>query len=180
MAKILGLDLGTNSIGWAVVDSETNVVDKTGVRIFPEGVNIDATKKTESSKNQTRRDARGARKNNYRFKLRRKILLTILAKIGLMPDDKFYTNTTNNNFDSNNQKILRNHTFELFQLRKDALDKQIRKEDIGRLFIQINNHRGFKSNKKEQASLQKEEKKKDEPGKVQGRIDKLEKKNKRM
>ena len=38
MAKILGLDLGTNSIGWAVVekekDEEFNLIDN-GVRIFP-------------------------------------------------------------------------------------------------------------------------------------------------
>ena len=39
MARILGLDLGTNSIGWAIVEKENNdfsLVDK-GVRIFSEG-----------------------------------------------------------------------------------------------------------------------------------------------
>lgn len=39
--RILGLDLGTNSIGWAVVekdDGKFSLVDK-GVRIFQEGVN---------------------------------------------------------------------------------------------------------------------------------------------
>ena len=35
MAKILGLDLGTNSIGWAIVDSETNKLIDCGARIFP-------------------------------------------------------------------------------------------------------------------------------------------------
>lgn len=44
MAKIAGLDLGTNSIGWAVVETEDNktfeLVDK-GVRIFQEGVKIE-------------------------------------------------------------------------------------------------------------------------------------------
>ena len=35
MAKILGLDLGTNSIGWAIVDSETNKLINCGARIFP-------------------------------------------------------------------------------------------------------------------------------------------------
>ena len=40
MAKVLGLDLGTNSIGWAIVEkdgTEFTLVDK-GVRIFSEGV----------------------------------------------------------------------------------------------------------------------------------------------
>jgi len=38
MSKILGLDLGTNSIGWAVVDDSQNKILGTGVRIFPMGV----------------------------------------------------------------------------------------------------------------------------------------------
>jgi len=36
MGKILGLDLGTNSIGWAIVDTEDNKIENCGVRIFPE------------------------------------------------------------------------------------------------------------------------------------------------
>ena len=38
MDKILGLDFGTNSIGWAVVDNNKKKILGTGVRIFPEGV----------------------------------------------------------------------------------------------------------------------------------------------
>jgi len=33
MSKILGLDLGTNSIGWAVIDSKSNQMN-CGVRVF--------------------------------------------------------------------------------------------------------------------------------------------------
>ena len=36
MAKILGLDLGTNSIGWAVVETTENKILDTGIRIFSE------------------------------------------------------------------------------------------------------------------------------------------------
>ena len=35
MAKILGLDLGTNSIGWAVVDDSEKKILDAGIRIFP-------------------------------------------------------------------------------------------------------------------------------------------------
>lgn len=35
MAKILGLDLGTNSIGWAVVDNEKQCIEAAGSRIIP-------------------------------------------------------------------------------------------------------------------------------------------------
>jgi CRISPR/Cas system Type II protein with McrA/HNH and RuvC-like nuclease domain len=34
MGKYLGLDLGTNSIGWAIIDNDTNHVINSGVRIY--------------------------------------------------------------------------------------------------------------------------------------------------
>lgn len=46
MAKVLGLDLGTNSLGWALVDESENeytLIDK-GVDIFQEGVARDKMK----------------------------------------------------------------------------------------------------------------------------------------
>ena len=35
MTKILGLDLGTNSIGWALVDNTNKQIVKAGSRIIP-------------------------------------------------------------------------------------------------------------------------------------------------
>ena len=35
MGHILGLDLGTNSIGWAVIDNERNTIIDAGSRIIP-------------------------------------------------------------------------------------------------------------------------------------------------
>ncbi len=35
MSRILGLDLGTNSIGWAIFDTETKSIIDCGVRIYP-------------------------------------------------------------------------------------------------------------------------------------------------
>ena len=40
MAKILGLDLGTNSIGWALIEDNQNKILGLGTRIFPMGVEI--------------------------------------------------------------------------------------------------------------------------------------------
>ncbi|HJR99728.1 MAG TPA: hypothetical protein VJ780_02230, partial [Flavobacterium sp.] len=73
MAKILGLDLGTNSIGWAIVENDNNdfsLLDK-GVRIFSEGVNIEAKTNSESSKAAKRTEYRSARKLKYRRKIRK-------------------------------------------------------------------------------------------------------------
>ena len=52
-ARILGLDLGPNSIGWAIIEKEAQSVKATGVRVFPEGVDRDQGR--EVSKNETRR-----------------------------------------------------------------------------------------------------------------------------
>ncbi|MEM8522970.1 hypothetical protein [Flavobacterium sp. PL12] len=34
MGKYLGLDLGTDSIGWAIIDNDTNQVINSGVNIY--------------------------------------------------------------------------------------------------------------------------------------------------
>ena len=47
MARILGLDLGTNSLGWAITeqtDDGCRLLDK-GVDIFQEGVNYNQSQK---------------------------------------------------------------------------------------------------------------------------------------
>ena len=77
MAKILGLDLGTNSIGWAIVDDLNSSIIDAGVRIFPEGVvakTIGSGDK-EESKNAKRRESRQTRRGFYRKRLRKIKLL---------------------------------------------------------------------------------------------------------
>nr|WP_315217469.1 type II CRISPR RNA-guided endonuclease Cas9 [uncultured Flavobacterium sp.] len=85
MAKILGLDLGTNSIGWAIVDKDGidfSLVDK-GVRIFSEGVKSE--KGIESSRAAERTGFRSARKLKYRRKLRKYETLKVLSKNNMCP-----------------------------------------------------------------------------------------------
>jgi len=84
--KILGLDLGTNSIGWAVVEHgneeagflEEDDAPTKGVLIFPEGVNIDAKTGNIKSRASKRTDYRGARRLKFRQKLRKYETLKIL------------------------------------------------------------------------------------------------------
>lgn len=96
MKKILGLDLGTNSIGWAVVNKEEGEngegrltgIDSAGVRIIP----MDAAKLGEFDKgnkvSQTadRTRFRSARRLRERFLLRRERLLRVLKHIGYLPE----------------------------------------------------------------------------------------------
>jgi len=87
MDKILGLDLGTNSIGWGIVERDEisgqyTLIDK-GVDIFQEGVKIE--KGIESSKAAERTEFRSARKRLYRRRLRKIETLRILSENGMCP-----------------------------------------------------------------------------------------------
>lgn len=85
MTKILGIDTGTNSLGWAIVEKKAEqycLLDK-GVNIFQEGVNID--KDNESSKAAERTGYRAIRVRYYRIKLRKIRLLHILTQHHLCP-----------------------------------------------------------------------------------------------
>ena len=82
---IWGLDLGTTSIGFAVVEqdaeSEAGKIIKIGVRIFPEGI----TEKELEPRNRRRREKRLMRRQLRRQKLRRVGLTTRMAEVGLLP-----------------------------------------------------------------------------------------------
>lgn len=133
MTKILGLDLGTNSIGWAVVDEKQEKILGTGVRIFQEGVNRDSSGK-EVSKNATRRDARQIRRQGFRKKLRRKLLTKELRANGMCP--------------VNNDQLKEWFALNPYELRAKAIKEQINLLEIGRIFYHISQRRGFKSNRK--------------------------------
>ena len=84
----LGLDLGTNSIGWAAIRLDDKgepcgILDM-GVRVFPDGRDA----KSKESNAVTRRLARGARRRRDRYQKRRADLLRRLTHYGLMPPTK--------------------------------------------------------------------------------------------
>ncbi len=100
MKKILGLDLGTNSIGWAVVnadevsrDNETTYLKPTGIsaagsRVIPmdEGVLGDFDKGNTKSQTKDRTDKRGKRRLLERYLLRRERLLRVLKLMKFLPE----------------------------------------------------------------------------------------------
>ena len=88
MSKILGLDLGTNSIGWAIVENQKDnfkLLDK-GSHIFSEGVKKDNGQ--EKSRASERTDHRASRRLNFRRKLRKYETLKVLEKFGMCPLEK--------------------------------------------------------------------------------------------
>ena len=88
----LGLDLGSASLGWALVelddsDNPVRLMDA-GVRIFDPGVvggEAEIQKGRDKSKASERRSARQTRKQTYRRSLRQKKLFRLLQEHGLLP-----------------------------------------------------------------------------------------------
>lgn len=148
MAKILGLDLGANSIGWSVIDDIQKSIIRSGVRIFPAGLNGFDTNK-EEPKNATRRGARQLRRQIFRKKMRKQLLLKLLIDNGMVPlshnellswkrDDVFPSNVAFSAWIA----------LSPYQLRKDALSRLITPEELGRIFYHMIQRRGFLSNRK--------------------------------
>lgn len=84
--RVLGLDTGTNSLGWAVVDRNedgTYNLIKKGDLIFQEGVKIE--KGIESSKAAERTEHRATRKHYFRRRLRKIETLKVLIKYDYCP-----------------------------------------------------------------------------------------------
>jgi len=173
MAKILGLDLGTNSIGWAVVEKEKSeknytLIDK-GVRIFSEGVSIEPKTNSESSKAAQRTDYRSGRKLKYRRKLRKLELLKVLSNNGFCPalsndelklwrykkiypkNDEFrlWLSTDNQNDKLERKKQIKNPYVFRFKASTQKLDLNniIDKHELGRAFYHMAQRRGFLSNR---------------------------------
>jgi len=92
MKKILGLDLGTNSIGWSLIennfDSKEGKIIGAGSRIIPmdQGILGDFDKGNSISQTAERTGYRGTRRIRQRFLLRRERLHRVLNLIGFLPE----------------------------------------------------------------------------------------------
>lgn len=136
MQKILGLDIGTNSIGWALVSEdacETPILGL-GTRIFLEAVNPKNRVPTNAAR---RRAARMQRKIIARRASRKRGLLKLLVQLGLLPSDAATRNM-----------LFAEHSKNPYALRKAALDGQIELHELGRVLYHLSSHRGYKSNRK--------------------------------
>jgi len=137
MAKTLGLDLGTNSIGWALIDNRLNKILGMGSRIFPMGVENLGDGDKEMSENASRTGARGIRRQFFRRRLRKKILLKALSENQMCPllakdfDDWKKTKQ----FPS--EKLRNWFALNPYELRQKALNEKITLEEIGRIFYHL-------------------------------------------
>ena len=143
MKKVLGLDLGTNSIGWALVNEaekkdEASQIIKLGVRVNP--LTVDEKTNFEKgrplSTNADRTLKRGMRRNLQRYKQRRENLIEILIKNGIIQKDTPLT------------EVGKGTTYQTLSLRAKAARDKIELEDFAKVLLAINKKRGYKSSRK--------------------------------
>lgn len=141
--KILGLDLGVSSIGWALIEESENQkkIISMGSRIIPLSTDdkVEFTAGNTISKNQKRTAKRTQRKGYDRYRLRRKALTEVLIK--------------NNMFDPDLFKLK---PLELWGLRAKAVKEQISLKELGRVLYHLNQKRGYKSARKVENADKKE------------------------
>lgn len=129
----LGLDLGTNSLGWCVIaldgEDRPSRFLRMGVRIFPDGRNHKG-----SSLAADRRLARSMRRRRDRFLKRRARLMRLMIEHGFMPPDR------------KEREALR--ALGPYELRRRGLDAPLTPFEFGRVLFHLNQRRGFRSNRK--------------------------------
>ncbi|MCE2893969.1 MAG: type II CRISPR RNA-guided endonuclease Cas9 [Flammeovirgaceae bacterium] len=143
--KIVGLDVGTSSIGWAVINEAEGQQTKIlgiGSRIIP--LATDEKSEFESgnaiSKNQKRTLKRTQRKGYDRYQLRKENLGKRLIELGMMPDTSLFALSA----------------LELYGLRAKATYEKITLPEIGRILFHLNQKRGYKSSRKDESKDKKE------------------------
>ncbi|MGE3293431.1 MAG: type II CRISPR RNA-guided endonuclease Cas9 [Geminicoccaceae bacterium] len=143
MARILGLDIGIGSIGWAMVDTEdidrtTGEIDERfevagcGARCFE----VPEEPDTKELRNKGRRLARGQRRVTRRRRQRLREIRRLLARGGLPVAGEIEAGAPSDL---------------TWQLRREALDRALSGEEWARVLLHLAKHRGFKSLSKREA-----------------------------
>lgn len=181
MKRILGLDTGTNSLGWAVVDrydDGTYSLVRRGTLIFQEGVKIE--KGIESSKAAERTGYRASRRHYFRRRLRKIETLKVLIKYHLCPaltdeelnrwhlkkeypmnEDFLQWQRTDDKIDNNPY-----HSRHICLHEKLDLNTETDRYCLGRALYHLAQRRGFLSNRLDQT-------KENEDGKVSSGIQQI-------
>jgi CRISPR-associated protein, csn1 family len=131
----LGLDIGTSSIGWAVLDLDKERIHDLGVRIFerPEDP------QNGDSLAKPRRDARSARRRLKRRRQRLNHLKQFFIDRNILTKDQV-EEVLDCKSDFNK--------LDVYKLRAKALAEELSPEELLKVLYQIAKRRGFKSNRK--------------------------------
>ena len=168
---ILGLDLGTNSIGWAVVDCEIEKTeDHQGIYAGYKPVSLRALNsrifedmleaKTKVPKNQKRRAMRGARNRRAYYNQRRQGLVKILLENNLLPEE--YSQDPEKTLNGIDRRYAEDKLGKPwsktwtpadktycspYAIRNFALEEKLEPYEFGRLLLHLQRRRGYFSNR---------------------------------
>lgn len=142
----LGLDIGIGSVGWAVLRNQENGepdrIQDLGVRIFDKA----EQSKTGASLAAPRRDARSARRRLRRHSHRLERIRFLMEQSGILSVADIQEMYSTGGF----QKSP-------YQLRAEALDRLLTKEEAVRVLIHLAQRRGYKSNSTAEAAKDEKE-----------------------
>ena len=131
----IGLDIGTTSVGWAIVALDENDrpcgIHDLGARIFeiaehPKGASLA----------KPRRDARGARRTLRRHRHRNERIRTLIVRSGIISKDVL------------EHDLFAGNLEDIYALRVRALDEPVTASEFARILIHLSQRRGFRSNRK--------------------------------
>lgn len=130
----LGLDIGTNSIGWSVLELDSNqkpiAILRAGSRIYSDGRNP----KDGSSLAVARRLPRQQRRRRDRYLRRRERFMNTLVRHGLMP--------------ANEEQRKKLQDLDPYSFRALGLYQKLTLHQLGRALFHLNQRRGFLSNRR--------------------------------
>jgi CRISPR-associated endonuclease Csn1 len=144
MKKILGIDLGITSIGWALIEeneTERKILGL-GSRIIPLSTDDkdEFSSGNKISKNQKRTLRRTQRKGYDRYQLRRRDLKEALSQAQMLPTES----------------EIKLPALILWELRAKAVSQKISLTELGRILLHLNQKRGYKSSRSD-ATLDKKD-----------------------
>lgn len=135
----IGLDIGITSVGWATValdqeDQPFGIIGM-GARIF------DAAEqpKTGASLAAPRREARSMRRRLRRHAHRNERIRRLIVQSGMLTEDAL-------------ARLFEGQLSDVYELRVKALSQPVSNAELARILIHISQRRGFKSNRKGDAS----------------------------
>ena len=134
---ILGLTIGTSTIGWALLAADGKSLVAQGVRVFPSGTLGDVESGRDVSRNDRRQAAR-----QHRAQLRRRAgrltrLLKLLQRAGWLPPG------------ADRHTVMAPLTGSPYALRTKALDEKLKPYELGRALYHLAHRRGFKPGRRQ-------------------------------
>lgn len=141
----LGLDIGIASVGWAVlennIDGEPIKIERLGVRIFDKA----EQPKTGALLAEPRREARGQRRTIRRRRHRKDRIKQLIQQNGIMTRVEMAEMFEHSQFETS-----------VYELRVQALERALTKQEFVRVLIHLAQRRGYKSNSKSEEAKDKE------------------------